>query len=478
MLELNKIDLGKDEAEQDERLKEYFLKTNTYEKSLSGAKTIIIGRKGSGKSAIFKLMSEELENSEIVIEITPDQYSWSALKDYKEQGILEEQAHTNAWKFTLLSSILWKLNSVNKLSKNTKTQKYFEYINDAFKIDNENWFYNIVDKIRNSGIKTEWISIDKNQRPSTPLKIISEIKDALLLELEDVQPVRIIIDRLDESWDGSIESQNIIIGLLKAVFDLNSFFTKKIIITIFIRSDIYDFLYFHDQDKLRQYEEIIQWSNTDLKDIICQRVKVSLGNPNQSNDEIWTALFSIKKYRSKANAEKYIIDRTFKRPRDIISFVRMALENAVKNEHSVIEVIDTRTAEEEKYSKSKYNDLIIEYNKQFINIKDLLDYFSGSLHKLSKEDFLKKLSKFCQEYSIKKQPNQLLRDMFTWGFYGIKRRGKAGVQERGGTKFYYYFDDSSINPLSYNEYFIHPSLRYHLNITETREKSSDNTIFL
>ena len=47
MLDLSKIDLGKDEAEQDERLKEYFLKTTSYNNALTGKKTIIVGRKGS-----------------------------------------------------------------------------------------------------------------------------------------------------------------------------------------------------------------------------------------------------------------------------------------------------------------------------------------------------------------------------------------------------------------------------------------------
>ena len=40
MLDLSKIDLGKDEAEQDERLKEYFLKTTSYNNALTGKKTI------------------------------------------------------------------------------------------------------------------------------------------------------------------------------------------------------------------------------------------------------------------------------------------------------------------------------------------------------------------------------------------------------------------------------------------------------
>lgn len=58
--DLSKIDLGKDEAEQDQRLQEYFLKTSNYMNALAGTKTIVIGRKGSGKSAIFALMQVEL----------------------------------------------------------------------------------------------------------------------------------------------------------------------------------------------------------------------------------------------------------------------------------------------------------------------------------------------------------------------------------------------------------------------------------
>ena len=149
-----------------------------------------------------------------------------------------------------------------------------------------------------------------------------------------------------------------IISLLKAANQINGIFRGKAIVTVFLRSDIYDGLYFEDQDKLRQYEEILRWDNEDLKAIVCERVRVSLSLGREvSNSEIWGNLFSSERYRSKATAEKFIIDRTFKRPRDIISFVRLALAVAIRNGHSNIKTIDTRTAIEENYSQSKYKDL-------------------------------------------------------------------------------------------------------------------------
>src|SRR5574341_30015 len=325
MYDLHRIDLGKDEAEQDKRLQEYFLKTHHYNNAYKGTKTIVIGRKGSGKSAIFTLMQKELSDSNVlVIPITPDQYSWGALKDYQEKGILAEQAHTNAWKLTLLSAIAWKLTEAYQIAKDSDVAKYYQYMKDTFVPGRDNWFLNIVDKVKGflSGIKTKWVTLDWGDASAvaTPLSVIDKIKTSLLAEWPQGITVRILLDRLDDSWDASKESEHIIIGLLKAANEINAVFSDKVIITIFLRSDIYDNLFFDDQDKLRQNEEVLYWNIEELKTIVCERVRTSLSLPADiRNNDIWKNLFSKKAYRSRASAEKYVIDRTFKRPRDIIS---------------------------------------------------------------------------------------------------------------------------------------------------------------
>jgi energy-coupling factor transporter ATP-binding protein EcfA2 len=471
MLDLKKIDLGKDEAENDERLKEYFLKTESYHKALAGEKTIIIGRKGSGKSAIFKLLDDELsQKGDIIIKITPDQYSWSILKDYKEQGILPEQAHTNAWKLTLLSSIVWKLNDLGKISEQSKLKNYYNYMKDSFTPKEDNWFFNLVNKVKSllKGVKTQWLSFEDTPSIATPLKIIEEIKYLLIKESKNFnENIRIIIDRLDDSWDSSNESKNMIIGLLKASNEINSLLNGKIKVITFLRSDIYDNLFFDDQDKLRQNEEILVWDTDSLKRIITERVRVSL-ELQKTDEDIWKELFSEKLYRSNAKAEKYIIDRTFKRPRDMLSFVRFCIENAIKHNHQQIESDDTRIAEEEKYSQSKYKDLIIEYQKQLPFIKELLDSFSGCSHKFSQEELCQHIAKFYKSNNSSGNPKIMINNLFVMGVIGIKKRGRAGIKQRGGIGFYYYYDDPSTRPLSYTEFYIHPALRYFLNIKEHR----------
>jgi hypothetical protein len=449
MYDLKMIDLGKDEAELDERLREYFIRTSHYQNTITGSKTIIIGRKGSGKSAIFTLAKEQLESQgSLVIPITPMQYSWTALKEYKEAGITAEQAHTNAWIITLLSAIVWKLNEQELIPAKSKLVSYYKYMKDAY-VPTDEWFQNIVHKGKNllGCVNSEYLSFDFGSE-GTPLRIINEIQNLLLNEWPSGKYIRILIDRLDDSWDASEEAKYMIISLLKAANRINGLFKGKVIVTIFLRSDIYDGLYFEDQDKLRQNEEILRWDNEDLKAVVSERVRVSLRlDRSSSNSKIWGNLFSSKRYRSKASAEKYIIDRTYKRPRDIISFIRLALEVAVRENHSCIEPLDTRSAEEDVYGQSKYKDLIIENQKQYPYVKDLLDFMSSSLLKQSREELLEKLSRFIEVYAIReKQPNQLLRQLFQWGVIGVELRGGTGIKHRGGTRYVYYYENPSINP--------------------------------
>lgn len=478
MYDLKRIDLGNDEAEQDARLEEYFLRTPFYENAMNGSKTLVIGRKGSGKSAIFILIDKEIRRTgNMVITITPDQYSWSALKDYKESGILPEQANTNAWRLTLLSSIVWKLNEEKLINERSKLTSYFKYMNEAYTPTKETWFLNLIEKGKRllNGIKTQWVSFDfgETSSVSTPLRIIDETQALLQKEWPTGKIVRILIDRLDDSWDASQESIYTIIGLLKAANLINTAMSGKVIVSIFLRSDIYDNLFFDDQDKLRQYEELILWSQEDLKAVVAERVRVSLNLPTgTSSAEIWSNLFSSKVYRSKASADKYIIDRTFKRPRDMISFVRFALEQALKNQHAIIEPEDTRIAEEEKYSQSKFKDIVIENQKQFPYVKNLLDSLSGSLHQIPSEDLRERITIFIKQHELKESTNTIIRLLFVWGFIGIKKQGRAGVRHRGGAHFFYYYDDPSINPLAERTFFIHPALRHYLNISEKREKRS------
>lgn len=74
---LQSLDLGATSAENEMRtLSKYYLKTDQFLKSLRGEASIVVGRKGSGKSAIFLQVRDRERNRKgnIVLDLKPDGY--------------------------------------------------------------------------------------------------------------------------------------------------------------------------------------------------------------------------------------------------------------------------------------------------------------------------------------------------------------------------------------------------------------------
>jgi predicted PilT family ATPase len=79
---LSMVDFGAPAAERDiERgLEEYFVESEAYNRVRSGAKRILIGGRGIGKSAIFQILARrERDAGSFVIELTPEDYSYELL---------------------------------------------------------------------------------------------------------------------------------------------------------------------------------------------------------------------------------------------------------------------------------------------------------------------------------------------------------------------------------------------------------------
>ena len=80
--DIRKINFGAPAAERDinQGLVDYFLVSGTYNRVRSGKKTVILGNRGIGKSAILKMLAVELRAAgHIVIELAPEDYSYEIL---------------------------------------------------------------------------------------------------------------------------------------------------------------------------------------------------------------------------------------------------------------------------------------------------------------------------------------------------------------------------------------------------------------
>lgn len=222
----------------------------------------------------------------MTISMSPDQYAWGALKEYKEQGILAEQAHTNAWKLTLAITIASELAGLERkwgADGNTAIKTLSQFLRENYgdeNVDLKNAATKLLTGLKSFNLSAFGFGLGYtgkdggDHRLLTPA-VIDRLLDLIGICLRDVGVV-VLLDRLDESWDGTDESKTLLVGLLRASKDLNTKFrfdgTKGLQVISFLRADIYPLLRFDDKDKHRALEYSISWTSEELEEMIAARL--------------------------------------------------------------------------------------------------------------------------------------------------------------------------------------------------------------
>jgi hypothetical protein len=97
--DIRDVDFGRLDSESDPKLEKFFLDTGLTERIHKGEHTIVLGRKGSGKTALFR---EAKFNSPQVVRLEFEDYAWDAHKAIQEVGGTADARYMASWKFTYL----------------------------------------------------------------------------------------------------------------------------------------------------------------------------------------------------------------------------------------------------------------------------------------------------------------------------------------------------------------------------------------
>jgi len=466
-LTLSDVDLGSIDAESDYKLEEYFVTTPYVRTAVSGRRRLFLGYKGSGKSALFTQLPRLLQGGESPVEvvaITPDQYAWAALKEYREQGILPEQAHTNAWKLTLAVEAAARLATMDRnwsgdasgaigSLKGFLSQNY-----GTVQPGLRETATSILKGLRQFNLSAFGFGVGwEHHAPELPVTptVANALFDALALPLAE-QGVTVTLDRLDDSWDGSAEARSLLVGLLKAAKDLNDRNAsvapgRGLRVLTFLRTDIYDTLRFDDKDKHRPIEQHINWRPGELKDMLQRRLPAEL-----TVDE----LFESGDMRGSISPFNYIVKRTFLRPREVLQFVNECMRVAGPTATEITKD-DIRTAEE-RYSRWKVDDLKQEFAKVFPDFDELLECLRQEVHRYDSIDQMKalieaKAPKLVERHGIR----ALLEVLLESSVIGV-RIGDAGSA-------LFKSENSDLVLPTTGAVYVHQSVYRGLRIRETRK---------
>ncbi|MGE4294466.1 MAG: hypothetical protein AB7E49_02055 [Campylobacterales bacterium] len=490
---------GSIDAESDSNLLNYFYETPIAAKLLEYEKSIVIGRKGSGKTALYKyIQSKDKDKASALLF---QHYPWKVHDRFKNSNTSERESYLNAWIFFFYIEIFKRLiklesNFSSKIAKKTIRQikKWIKNNWGDVDFDHKNVLSPSATR-RISCIFSPQIfgnslgSLAFDKRDDSALgdtlgAINSKFSRVLdtLLECYDGH-ISLLFDELDLSYSSNDrEYKNRLIGLLLAAYGFftNEKLVKKIRIYLFLRSDIFNILDFQDKNKIRDNMVVfLDWdadstiSDLSLKNLVSSRIKASVKSKTSEFNTNWNLIFDQAKIGKNQFKWNYITDRTFIRPRDYIKFINLALDVAKKRiklnsgQHEHI-INDDIFAVRETYSAYLYEEL---KDEVFEKYNDFPHYFEilREVHVMTFDfekfkDALVKKNHLFSDRTV--EPEVILARLYEFSVIGFY---KSGGSSAGGAGYQYQYasDYQPFNPKA-QLFRVHFGFKEYLNLVDSK----------
>ncbi|GAB2525732.1 P-loop ATPase, Sll1717 family [Rufibacter soli] len=417
------LTIGAPDAESDYNLDKVFVENGELEtlESLNSAKCIIVGRTGAGKSALIKQLEETLPK---VRRIEPESMSIKYLSNSTIiTYLLQLDVNLNffykvLWKHVFIVELL-KLYFDEDISKRKnwlqsiydKVQNKFGKVNPAKAkaiayLENwsdEFWQYrehriksledDLTQKLQSEVGATDLITLkaiieeSKTTKTSTEIKhkaekVINEIQAEELYEIINIlktdlfddsqKKFYLIIDDLDKEWVSPQIVYDLIAAMVEVIKEFQVFKSAKIIVAL--RDNLHQLVFTAREHRGGQREKFsslylyLTWDRGSLKELLDRRLKLI------SNNIIDIKTTFERKNSNNESGFDYILDRTFLRPRDVISFVNKIIQNANSKSHFTNSII--KLAEPE-YSIERFQAIEDEWNENYGDIKRLTNFLTG-----------------------------------------------------------------------------------------------------
>jgi hypothetical protein len=479
---------GGTDADNDDLLLKAFEDHQAYLDILGRKRHLVIGRKGSGKTAIFKKLITTRTYDFFAYGHTFSDYPWHYHQLQGRVGIPDFDKYTHSWKYLALMSLA-KIALNQDASLPTTTESLDDLVRlESFVVDTYGSrdpdlsqifqptkslrlkpHFDLDFKILKAGISPEAVPI--TELPVIVQEVNAAFSRILLDVLNPEHNYLIAFDQLDLGFDpSSPDYANRLIGLLLASRDLNlqaKAAGRKVFIAVFLRDDIYDSLHFEDKNKMTEnYVSIIERdtprASKTLKSLMERRFSILLGEDEE--EEIrWEQVFNeTREMPGHQTKYDHMRDRTYLRPRDMIKFSNSTLSaykqriasNEADGDTSKIDNLDVHNARVE-FSEYFLNELDDEVHKHVPGYEQYLDL----LRVLGTWQFDRK--EFEELYS-KQYPNNsasaisVIETLYNFSIVGFYRAGGRGF---GGSEYIFKYREDRVrfDPTS-DRFRIHPGL--------------------
>ncbi|WP_146207270.1 P-loop ATPase, Sll1717 family [Nocardioides silvaticus] len=484
-MSLDAIDnFGGIDADGDALLRACFTNHESYVSARDMSKFLVLGRKGAGKTAIYKQLILTNEPDTFSYGYSFDDYPWHHHDLQAEVGVPEERRYIHSWKYLILmglSKILlnydqsqpWSVSVMDSIGalENFVVDSYGSRDPDysqLFSPGKELRFKGGLN-LKFAQIQAERVSIE--DLPVHIQAINRAVQDHVLAALNPNNNYYICFDQLDLGFSTVDEKYGQrLTGLLIAARDLfvaAKEAGKRFNPVIFLRDDIYQDLQFEDKNKITEnYSTRLHWEvegpGLTLKQLMERRFTEVLGNGTAVT---WEQVFDESpETRMPGRQSKYqhICDRTLLRPRDMIKFCNEILKEHRRDEDgSPLFGNPAIHAARDPYSDYLLNEIDDEIAKHVPMYKDYLEVLKivGS----EKFEFTAFADVFDQREELAgHSPMDALAELFAFSVISYLRPGGRG----GGSEYVWRYKDPRARfDSNIDSFRVHPGFKEVLGLT-------------
>lgn len=461
---LERIHLGQSFAEYDTSLDSPSVFVHTPALQAASDPTnphcFFVGRRGTGKTATARYLSQ---NSDRVTVIRPEIFSPNSLQipisEFENANQKPFRSLIAAFKRSLQDEVLFQVD-INAKRIDRPTANLLQREHDMF--GTKDFDLRVLHFIKSF---TEPLADSDDIKWLEELKITKTLTQAMNFAILDPRaPKIVLLDAIDDFWDGSQQAVLYLTALMHAAVEVNSR-VPGVRVLIFLRENIFERVRIFDSEFSRLETCVVglDWTQEQLIEMIERRTNAPLSTKLQLGGETWNALFE-----EGAEARRMVLQFCQHRPRDVLTYCSLALDTAQAHKHDRIMLEDLQDARR-RFSVSRLKDLSDEYQENYPQIAVILESFYGlgqTFTTSGMQDFLERLLADSQaithcgtwlfDHSTVEKFTRLLYDI---GFVGLKetRKGATAAKARFrslGPR------DTTPPPLSQNtEISVHPS--YH-----------------
>jgi hypothetical protein len=440
---LQSISIGDPRAENEmTTLERYYLTTDQFERAIRGEVNLVVGRKGSGKTALFVRARDKTraDKRNIMVDLRPEGYQLIKLKEdilkYLSEGA-RQHLITAFWEYLILLEVAYKL-----LEKDKPVYKHNHEIYELYVGLNRT--YSSADFSREGDFSERLLMLsngladkyrDKFGKQHSQKLTNADVTELLYRHdlatlqrqisayLEKKQSVWVFFDNLDKGW--STQGVEVIDAIvLRCLVDAGRKVEREMRrnkhefhCIVFVRNDVYDHVMRQSPDYGKEMRATLDWSDADmLREMLRLRLVSNFAEPERNKNffTVWRQLCDTHYAGEESSA--YLIDRSLMRPRNLLKIFNHCRGFATNFPRQRITTEDI-TKGLLAYSQDLIEELDRELTDVFPGARDLLYHFLDGQAILSPPDLTRTLA----AAKIDPAANEKVTDfLLYYGVLGIK----------------------------------------------------------